>query len=212
MIGEASSWYLRSNELSAARIHKWLPEVKLIFVLRDPVQRAISDYWYNIQVGYLPPTVSLEAILEQDGPKHFLFQTGFYQDQLEGFLEYFPKPQICLLISENLQQDAANELKRICQFLEVADDFEFDPGRRHNTTLYPKNLKLYQRLHQWIPGLDQAMVNNPRLRPIRRRLFFSTTKSKPITPITTIQKLKQLFLPQIEALEHHWNLDLNHWK
>lgn len=184
----------------------------MIFVLRNPMQRAVSDYWYNLQLGYLPPTESLENILQKQGADHFLIRTGFYFEQLEVFLKYFSKAQIHLLISEQLKTNRTESLQEVCRFLNIRTDVEFNTIEDHNTTLYPRNLHHYQRFHRLLPGLNQAMVQRPALRPVRRRLFFSKRRQKPALAPQTKAALQALFLPQIEALENTWNLDLQHWK
>jgi len=212
-IGEASSWYLRAAERSAPRIKKWLPEVKLIFILRNPVERAFSDYWYNIQLGYLPLTLSLSKIIEENGPDHFLLRTGLYYDQLKIFLQYFPQEQIKVLISENFRRNPEQELKTLYQFLEVEIPRVLPVVEDQNTTLYPKNLKRYQSFQRQFRSLDRKMVKHPILRSLRRRLFFTQNRNaKPPFPEAEKARLYEVFKIQNEALAQLLQEDLSIWE
>lgn len=53
--GEASTWYLQLAHRVAPEAARMIPEARWIFLLRDPVDRAYSDYWYHIYRGNLSP-------------------------------------------------------------------------------------------------------------------------------------------------------------
>lgn len=54
-IGEASDWYLSSTE-APERIHKYIPNARLIAVLRQPADRAFSSYMHFARNGFVPVT------------------------------------------------------------------------------------------------------------------------------------------------------------
>ena len=72
VVGEASPQYI-TDEIYAKRIKKHTPEIKLIFILRDPIKRAYSNYHYNIQRHLQNPDLSFEkSIREDDGYERYI--------------------------------------------------------------------------------------------------------------------------------------------
>lgn len=110
------------------RIRQHMPHAKLIVVLRDPVVRAISAYYWYMQVGYLPvraPAEGLQAILDgaydQTYPRaQDILNYGFYHAYLSRYLDYFPRRQLFVAPYTDLQTDAAGVINRMYAFLGVA--------------------------------------------------------------------------------------------
>ena len=86
-IGEASPNYLFHYESSAARIKKYVPDAKLIVVLRNPVERAYSDYLMHIRdaIGYR----SLSEQIKHSSHKSFILRKGFYYVPLKYYFAQF---------------------------------------------------------------------------------------------------------------------------
>jgi hypothetical protein len=137
MTGEASPYYL-FHPLVPRRVRETLPEVKLIAVLRDPVERAVSHYYHELGNGV--ESLPLEAALDReperlDGEaermvaepgyvsfnhRHFSYQArGVYADQLRAWREEFPPEQMLVIKSERLFEDTRAEVARVLDFLGV---------------------------------------------------------------------------------------------
>src|SRR4029453_15619679 len=86
VIGEDSTTYMASSKASR-RIARLLPNVKLIFMLRDPVTRAYSHYWHLVKTG--PVIYDFESTLRHT--PYTILQRGYYKEQIERFMEYFPE-------------------------------------------------------------------------------------------------------------------------
>ncbi len=127
-IGERSSSYLYGGESTAARIVRHLPEVRMVFVLRDPVQRAWANYRYTVIEGL--EDLDFETALETEHKRvraasgiwaeiqpHDYSGRGFYGQQLTDFLGHFDRSRILVLKSENLRDDTDRALGEICTFL-----------------------------------------------------------------------------------------------
>ena len=113
MLGEKSTNYLESLE-AAERICRVLPRVKLIFLLRNPVDRAYSNYLWSRQNGLETETferaLALETLRTQDlAPNmryacpHAYFTRGLYAEHLARFLDRFPREQILVLRHEDVE-------------------------------------------------------------------------------------------------------------
>ena len=99
------------------RLKLHMPEIKLIYLVRDPIKRLISHHSEAIEQGFAR-TNSLIENLEPLGQSHYI-QTSRYYFQLEEFLEHFPLSQIKIVESEKLKHNRLNTLNEIFEFLGV---------------------------------------------------------------------------------------------
>ncbi|MGJ8668076.1 MAG: sulfotransferase family protein [Oceanococcus sp.] len=118
--GDASTYYTiggRSRRFTIPQnMHDANPNMRFIYIMRDPVERVISNYWHCRANG-----------TAQDGLEEFLkttegriaFRTSRYQHQLEPYLELFPKEQFCLLLFEDLLERPADVMEEIWNFLKL---------------------------------------------------------------------------------------------
>jgi hypothetical protein len=109
VIGEDSTVYLAS-EKAPARIADLLPDVQLIFLLRDPVDRAYSHYWHLLRTGRA--THRFRDALQYG--RATLLTRGFYRQQLERYFDHFPREQITVLLFEDFIQDLQGHVDSIC--------------------------------------------------------------------------------------------------
>ena len=138
LTGEASPYYL-FHPLAPHRISQSLPRVKLIVLLRNPVDRAYSHYWHEVRRG--KETLSFEEAIEREPERlwgqrerlifhdgayysathqHFSYLArGIYVDQLSVWQRLFPKEQFLILRSEEFYADPATTLNRIFAFLNL---------------------------------------------------------------------------------------------
>ena len=106
-VGEASPSYMWHPEVPS-RIKTVLKNVKLIFCLRNPIERAYSNYWSGFSksfrsLGGRIPSFS-EAIRTEDGYQRYI-RKGFYYKDLVRFLKFFDLSVIHIIISEELRKD-----------------------------------------------------------------------------------------------------------
>jgi hypothetical protein len=120
--GDWSITYMCTKE-TARRIKKHLPKVKMIACLRNPVERAFSQYLYEIRLGLINPELKFIDILKA---RPDFIEKGFYAKQLKNYFQLFDKRQILILIYENLKADPKSEIKRVFEFLNLKDT-EFIP-------------------------------------------------------------------------------------
>ena len=118
-IGEFSTSYLADRE-TPQRIHQQYPNAKLIVVLRNPIERAFSNYVNDIMAGTVKASVSFaEALAERD---EYIIN-GMYATHLRKYLEFFSRDNILILIHEDIKKDPAAFMKKIYQFIGVDDGF-----------------------------------------------------------------------------------------
>lgn len=132
--GEKTVCYMEHVEV-IERIAQSFPEAKIIFILRDPVDRAISNYWYS--VGNKLEDATIEQALMDESlaerpydktriigcPPYNYLERGKYVGFLDKYVEHFDRNQIKILVSEELfnNQDAISDLFK---FLEIDPTFK----------------------------------------------------------------------------------------
>ena len=141
---EASPIYL-FNPLVPKRIADFLPQVKLIAMLRNPTERAISHYFHVKRNGYESLSL-MEALLQEEQRlaaisdrnyrnstfiRHSYKSRGLYKEQLQRFFTYFSPQQMLILNSEAFFSHPTKMLQQVFEFVGV-DPFEVRDLRPRN--------------------------------------------------------------------------------
>jgi hypothetical protein len=153
LTGEATVSYLSSPDVPR-RVFDVLPQVKLIVLLRDPVDRAYSHYNHRRRKGNEPR--SFEEAVESDkrnlkdgweslkkdgsiqtvGEMHFSYLArGFYVDQLKLWMSVFPREQFLIVKAEDFYSDPRVVFKKTLRFLDLRD-WDLPSYRRFNVGGY----------------------------------------------------------------------------
>jgi hypothetical protein len=139
--------------------------MKLIVLLRNPVERAISQYYHEVRLGFeqlsLPDAIAQESQRLQGevekmiachyyasyNHQHYSYLSrGLYLEQIQRWLQYFPRSQFCILQSERFFQNPQATLDRVFSFLQLPT-CKISTGSRYNRGEYPKNV--CQRFARW---------------------------------------------------------------
>jgi hypothetical protein len=118
--GEASVGYLFNTE-SAAMIKEAVPDVKLVFQLRDPVDRIVSQYLFDLRYWRLPPLERM--IADNDGRLAVWIEASRYSRHLERFYELFPRENILVTFLEDMRGDPLGVLKTVFRFVGADPSF-----------------------------------------------------------------------------------------
>ena len=158
--GEASPYYL-FHPFAARRMAKSLPLVKLIVMLRNPIDRAYSHFYHEVAGGHEKFSSFEEAIEREEerlggelekmladeyyasyNYRHYSYLArGLYADQLQTWLGLFPKEQLLILKSEDFYADTSATFKQTLAFLDLAnvDSRQHkEVFKKYNTTKPPK--------------------------------------------------------------------------
>jgi len=158
-IGEASAAYLWSKT-AAANIRACVPDAKIIMILRDPAERAYSQYLHQVSVGLTGSTfrTHLEACPGGTGcklsPTYPFLEIGLYSTQVERFLTCFPREHIRIYWYEESWRQPAQMLADAFNFLAVDADFAPDFSHRDHERRVPKARTLHYLLKKsalWDP-------------------------------------------------------------
>jgi hypothetical protein len=179
--GEASPYYM-FHPYVPQRIAKDLPNVKLIALLRNPVERTFSHYCWEVAWGN--EKMSLEDAIEHEEERirvgmdklrtgdsfnyrHFSYLArSMYAQQLERWLEFFPREQLLLIKSEDMYKEPDRVFKETLAFLNIPPG-ELRPEQQKDYKTYnPQKLTAPQKMK---PQTRQRLVEI--FRPHNERLY-----------------------------------------
>jgi hypothetical protein len=158
VVGEASPNYMFSEE-AMQRMAGLLPDAKLIVMLREPVARAYSAYWFNEVLR--PDRLSFEEAIEAENQPGFvpkyrrsgLLGGSTYLPGLERITRFYPRSALIVLLLEDLKKQPDETFASLCRFLEIDDTVKPSTlGRSVNQTHRLRSLRLYYtmaRLKAW---------------------------------------------------------------
>ncbi|MGJ8639899.1 MAG: sulfotransferase domain-containing protein [Opitutaceae bacterium] len=147
LVGEATPIYMYWNE-APKRIRDYNPNMKLIALLRNPIERAYS-HW-NMEHGRdrddLPFFEAIkneeERCREASPEQHRVYSyidRGFYLKQLQNIWEFFPKDRLLVLKSDDLNEKPKETLDQVCDFLEVSE-FQAITEKKVNKRSYARGM------------------------------------------------------------------------
>jgi LPS sulfotransferase NodH len=107
--------------VAAERMRKAMPEARLFLCVRNPVERAYSDYLRSIRMGEIDATVSFEQAIET---QPVYLDRGRYATLLQPYLEAFSRERIKVLLYEDLEEDPVAFAADLASFLDVPPSFQ----------------------------------------------------------------------------------------
>lgn len=154
--GESSTCYSRwpHHGEVAERIAAHLPDVRLIYQMRHPVERAYSHYRHLMQeriardVGDLP---SFEEMLEEDAE---ILDASRYMQQIERFLAHYPRERFFFLLLEDLEREPDHTLGELQRFLGVPVRDLVASGPVHSNRFGDK--LAIRDMHRWLTRVSRS--------------------------------------------------------
>jgi len=219
-IGEASASYLYSPS-APALIKRSIPDARLIAVLRNPADRAYSNYLFCVQMGREPLASFVDALQSEErriredwGSLWHYRQKGFYYTQIKRYFDIFGQDQVKVYLYDDLRGNPFGMLSDIFRFLGVDETFVPDLSIEHNTTGLPRNKSLYllaKRLTANHPALDSAVLDRllpaaPR-RYVKKRIFVEP----PPLPAEVRRQLIDVYREDVLELQDLIRRDLSPW-
>ncbi|MGC9553753.1 MAG: sulfotransferase family protein [Thermoplasmatota archaeon] len=199
------------------RMHSVIPEVKLIFLFRNPVDRAYSHYWMIFKRGLetLPFAKAIRAEEERrETLQHdrLTFQRlysykdrGKYAEQVKRFLRYFPRSQLLFLLAEDLKENTEETVKKVLDFINADTDVTFPD-------LEKKHVGGMPRSHALLRLLRNDTIRSSRL--LRKAIMKVNTKKgkKPPMNPETRRYLQEYFRECNKELEDITGLNVSCWR
>jgi hypothetical protein len=213
LLGEVAPTYFCSRE-ARERIAETIPDARIVFTFREPVQRVVS--LYRLKCAYGMVNWSMEEALDRD-PE--LLESGKYATHLKGWLELFPKEQLLVTLYDDLRNSPQAYLDTLCTFLGTPAIRLTEAELRHvhssNPMTEPRNYVITRTalaFAEWCKArkLDRIVA------AVRgsRSMKFLVGGGAPLSGMTEKAHTKaiELFAPEVEALETMIGRDLSSWK
>lgn len=149
--------------------------VDIVVTLRDPVDRAVSNYYWQIRWGQLPVedvNIGMRKLLRGDfgnfEQSSQILEYGLYGKHLERYLAIFGEDRIVVLLDSDLRRDSRAARAQVYRHLGVAEDFEPRIARRgRNEGVYPLSRLRFLRLrNRFVYDNGDPLTGNMR-RPTR---------------------------------------------
>ncbi|WP_129677448.1 sulfotransferase [Candidatus Chloroploca sp. Khr17] len=216
--GEASPLYLTNYqpERTAANIRRRLPDMHLIAILRQPTDRAYSQFSFRRQLGFEPLTDFRDALAAEDQrlaanwpPGCRYWRNGLYFTNLTPYYALFPRTQIRVYLYDDLLNRPASMLNDLCQFLCIDPSLMPNTVVRRNVTIWPRSQVLSLLLRH--AGRYRALLPTYLRRTLGHHLrAWNQTKPPPIDPGLRCE-LSKSYRDEIMRLQDLIARDLGHW-
>ena len=221
-IGEASPAYLVEPK-APVRIHHYIPDAKLIAILRNPAERAYSHFLHLIKKNYESCHDFGLALQNVDElrmgswmPRRDYLLFGYYYLCLKRYFDIFDRTQIKVFLFEDLKSDTASLLQDIFRFLEVDDLFVPDVSQPYSVSGIPNSRMLHNFLSKPSPlmSLIKSILTPFISKSRRQRLLFGLRNMNLRYPPLT-QKVRShlvnLYREDILNLQELIKRDLSEW-
>ncbi|MFK7946503.1 MAG: sulfotransferase domain-containing protein [Saprospiraceae bacterium] len=219
LIGDATPHYISSAQ-GIERIKSTIPDIKIIYIIRNPIKRAHSHFWFRKRGGIEHRTF-IEALKDEletpDNPKNYLIREGCYSLQIKKLLKHFQGDQLLFFVLEDFKENSKSELEKVYNFLNV--EVEETEMSLKNQAVVPKS-KIYQNiLLDFTKGnsLVKKMLKNILGRSVRKLLFRKAkqfnnrVKEKPNITEEEFDLLKSIYSEEVNALKVYFNRDFSDW-
>ncbi|MCB0184311.1 MAG: sulfotransferase [Caldilineaceae bacterium] len=218
-VGEKSPIYLYDAE-TPQRIKHYLPDVKLIVIMRNPIERAYSNYLHMVRdsreshSNFLDALEAEEQRIQQNWAYGWHYrQMGYYATQLTRYYEHFDPAQIQVYLHEDLRNEPQQMLQSLFRFIGVDPTFMPDMSLQENKTGIPVNAKLQLFLKYEHPLKDLAKPLLPKRyrERLRVNVLNRNLRKAPKLDPTVRDALKEEYRSDILHLETLIQRDLRAW-
>lgn len=232
-VGERSSLLLTSD-VAAKRIKETLPEVKLVFCLRNPIERAWGNYRFTVLEGLESLSFDEAIRCEPDRMRratdkwaevqpHAYLTRSRYSTHLEEFLMLFGKQRVLTLKSEDLGREPQGTITRVCQFLGVDSNLKLPlPPNYSSPSILDRamQMKLRQHFGDRFPELIECIRREENVSDLIvaandaenvDRLRMNLRSGKDPLPEETRNTLRQIFADEITRVKRLVDFPVNDW-
>jgi hypothetical protein len=204
--GEKSNSYLDSPHC-ASLIRKSIPHARLIAQLRNPVERAYSDYCMLYRRAEVTRDIA-EYLDPRRASKGRFLQGGLYHDQLMRFYDEFPSKQLAVFLFEDFKMDGKAQLANVKEFIGIAADNLALSGKVKDKTAPMLSPEL-RRKTKWLRPLVAPFRKTPAFAAARRLLVREVTYAPLSKDLRS--RLIDYYASEAEKLGKLLQRDLTEW-
>lgn len=207
-VGEKSADYL-AHEKAPQRLAAMLPHVRLVAQLRNPVERAYSDYCMLFRRGQICGDIARQLDRTTTDAPRFL-DDGLYARHLRRYLDHFPAEQLTIVLHEDIKARPADMLDQICNAIGIPASSSPAPlGIRVNDGQAPLVPLAVRKLPPPFKSLVAPLRGN-RLFEAARRLIARPISYPPLTQDIR-SRLEDFYHEDMVQLAQLVRRDLSGW-
>jgi hypothetical protein len=207
-VGEKSNSYLYAPE-AAARLHRDLPHVKLIAQLRNPVERAYSEYCMLFRRGEVG--ADIESYLDPASGENVRFLVaGKFASHLQTYIDLFGREPLLILLYDGVLDDPETQMSRVRAHLGLPPR-PLAPSSREKVKdkSAPVVPARFRKHLAWMKPIVGPLRGNPAFDAVRG-LIARKTRYPPLTDELR-KRLHDYYSPSIEAIERLSGQSLSRW-
>lgn len=220
--GETSPMYLYGKN-APANIKKYVPEAKIIAILRNPVDRLYSRFLHLSRDGN-EPTKNFEDALDQSTiwwRRDDLVKEGFYYTHLKRYYELFEPNQIKVFLYEDLKKDSDQLMRDLFTFIGVNPDFKPQLDVEYNVSGKPKNPLidkligansiLLRTAKTVAPGIISKLKGSAQAQKMLTDIRKKNLDRSPLSTEVKGKLIEEVYKDEITKLEQLIHRDLSKW-
>lgn len=171
--GEKSTSYIEV-EKAAQCISLSFPSAKIVFILRNPIERAVSNYWFSVKNRFETLPIEQAFMNEEERRQNFdpqkvsvspyaYLKRGCYIDYIEMYEKYFAQNQIHIIINEQLK-NSGWPLRNLFSFLDVEETYlpsvlQTVVNANEDRPINKLGLRLMSYLQDYFAGPNERLSN-----------------------------------------------------
>lgn len=208
-IGESSPCYIYSD-VAPHRIKAKVPDARIIAILRNPMERAYSQFVFNQQLGWESHRLTFAdalALEEERVEKNSMWafhytRRGMYSKQVGRYLDLFGNNRVRIVLYDDFVREPEKVLDEIYDFLGVDHITLENPRELHNVSGLPKSRLLHHITHTPNPlkSLLKSILPNKVRQQIQHQVRSRNLIKPPASP-DDLAHLKDVFETDIHALD-----------
>ncbi len=219
-IGEVSPNYLFHYKSSSERIIKYVPDVKIIAILRNPVDRAYSDYLMHLRDSINVEKVrSLTEQVQFRADTSFTLKKGFYYTPVKYYFDTFGKERVKIYLYNDLSENSSAMMQDMYQFIGVNSDFTPDTSERQQVAAVPKNqslnnlMKTKNPVRAAVSSVLKVVMPLEMRQKLRSSLVNLNSAGKELKPLSSEERqlLIDFYREDILKLQDLIQRDLSSW-
>lgn len=215
-IGEVSPEYM-TNDRACEQIAIGLGAPRLVAIVRDPIERAFSDYLMNVRDGrehddFMTALGQQEERARRGEPHGFYVSTGFYGAQLQQYVDRLGADSLKVVLAEDLRTERERTLAQVFEHIGVdpsravePDDQEFNrsgiPSSRSVAAAYRVRARVGPLVSRVVPARLKHRIDGA----LQDRL------ERPELPADARHHLRRVYADDVSLLADLTGLDLTRW-
>ena len=213
MVGEETGSYIR-DEMAPRRISRTVPDAKILFVLRNPVDRAFSHYWHEKSKNKI--SFNFDEVFENYDLFDDWVVPGLYNRHIERYLDHIPSKNLKLCFFDDLVDDDWAYLQDVYEFLGVDPTYQprvLDSKVNEGERRWLARKRLYRfTVHPYRKWAPQFAVDA--VRPVHDAVVeFVTSRNEYAQGMRPKdrKRLEALIVDDIRELNEILERSLDHW-